>query len=573
MNHVNGLSLKIPRRGVKNFNKEDYSYANSVLNSLSCLDCIRELTNKEILGKIYQKNFYLAKDFFNLIFILNRIDNQEACSQEIIASFQKAYYRYKNLIKSQNVLKRDPYHFLFFLLQFLHIEINEPKVPNYKVHKLYNQKIQEQRNDDYMYQLYLNCYENTQNSLISYYFFNIERNAFNCLNCGTYYFYSYKNMLKINVDKARNFRDSHYPQYREQILNLDDILNFYFSPHSTQCKNCNQNANDEIKIVNNSKVLIIVLERNNHNNNFNGDIRFCLDINLNKYFFENNYNKNEKTEKNYSLKSCISLNEKYLSFCCLNIKNNKGWYKFIDDYVIGINGIEELYQFEPQILIYEINRDSNQDDNIFQNQSFNNNNFNRNDYNQFNINNIANNLSNNNLSNMMNNCNNGNYNSNININYQYNNGNNNNFNMENNSQFNNGNNNNNIFNVDNNNNQYNNGNNNTFNVDNNNNQYNNGNNNTFNVDNNNNQYNNGNNNNFNMSNNRKFNNRYNNLNANTNNVENNICNNSNEQDNINISSIANFQLNSNQDFICNQKNLATTFNNTIKNLLSILEED
>ena len=145
MNHVNGLSLKIPRRGVKNFNKEDYSYANSVLNSLSCLDCIRELTNKEILGKIYQKNFYLAKDFFNLIFILNRIDNQEACSQEIIASFQKAYYRYKNLIKSKNVLKRDPYHFLFFLLQFLHIEINEPKLPNYNVHNLYNQNIQAQK--------------------------------------------------------------------------------------------------------------------------------------------------------------------------------------------------------------------------------------------------------------------------------------------------------------------------------------------------------------------------------------------------------------------------------------------
>ena len=98
MNQANSMNpIKTMKKGVVNFNKGDYSYANSVLISLSCLDCIRELTfRQEILNKILNSNFILAKDFFNLIFILNRMSNQEACSQEIINSFTKIYDKYKS---------------------------------------------------------------------------------------------------------------------------------------------------------------------------------------------------------------------------------------------------------------------------------------------------------------------------------------------------------------------------------------------------------------------------------------------------------------------------------------------
>ena len=41
------------------------------------------------------------------------------------------YNKNQNYIKSKNVLNPDPFHFLYFLLQFIHIEINNPNNPNY----------------------------------------------------------------------------------------------------------------------------------------------------------------------------------------------------------------------------------------------------------------------------------------------------------------------------------------------------------------------------------------------------------------------------------------------------------
>ena len=450
----------ITRKGVKNMSKDDYSYANSVLNSLSCLDCIRELDYEEIFSKISNSNFCLAKDFFNLIFILNRIDNQTAFSDGIINSFQKSYHKYKLSIQSQKVLKKDPYHFLYFLLQFLHIEINNPNMSNNGMQKFFNKTLNDQRNDDYIFELFMNFFENTQNSLISYYFFNIERNVFNCMNCNTYYFYSLKNIIRINIDNAKS-------SCIGKKLDIYNILDFYFSPTFKQCKNCNNNAHDDIKIVNNARVIIIALERNNHNNNFNADINICFDLDVSKYIFEKNYNNINKNEKNYQLKSLISFNgNKYLSFCKLIINNNKVWFKFDDDNVSKVQDTKELWKFEPQMLIYESREESNKNNDIIKNRTFafnncNNqiNNNNSNENNQFyrynnpnclnNINNNNNNdnfyLNNNNGINneINNNCNmnnnnnnhfNGYNNCNMNINGQY--GNNNNYNMNNNNHFN-----------------------------------------------------------------------------------------------------------------------------------------
>lgn len=205
-------------------------------------------------------------------------------------------------------------------------------------------------------------FSKTQSSIISDYFFWIEKHTFNCFQCGTYYNHSMKNLFIINLDKVRVKRDSEIPCKNGTNLDLYYILNYYFSKFKTKCKSCKCEGKKDIKILINTKILIIVFDRKNHNNNFKGDINFDINIDLKNYFSENKSIDNDYRASKYSLKTYICFNGvKYLSYCYINFtndKNNDVLYRFIDDDVIKVKGIKELYDFEPQILIYEIQNES-----------------------------------------------------------------------------------------------------------------------------------------------------------------------------------------------------------------------
>ena len=378
----------IPNRGIINNKIGEISYAHSTLQSLSCLDILHETTNQKQF--IQLPNNSLTKEFFCLLYNLYNIPNDYAYSNALIDYFEKMYYKNKENITSQNVLNHDPFHFLYFLLQFMHIEINNPMNPNYNISILSNQTIQNQQNDSHMFQIFSDFYSNTQNSLISDNFYNVEKHTFNCQKCGLFYFYNMKNIFRIDINRALFYRNS-LPNNNGGYLTLYEMFDYYFSPHQTNCKNCKNcnncnNLGDEaIKISVHNRVLIVNINRNSHNQNFNNDLNFDINIDMKKYI------NNEFGFYIYSLKSFIAFNGKYISFCFIN----KKWYKYIDNNGSEVQDISELYQFEPQILIYE-RANQNFDINQFNNNIQLNNNLNFNNNNNYNNNN---NLNNNHLSN------------------------------------------------------------------------------------------------------------------------------------------------------------------------------
>ena len=169
---MNVTKNQFPMRGLKNNNGNDCSYIHSVLQSLSCLNSakyFRNLNNSN--NMLNYQQFAFTKAFYDIINVL--LCGGEAISSDIIELFKLKYFENQSNINSKNVLSNDPYHFLHYSLEFLHLENNVPLNPNFNIQILYSQNYQNQKNDNYMFILFLSFFKQTQNSLISDYFVNI----------------------------------------------------------------------------------------------------------------------------------------------------------------------------------------------------------------------------------------------------------------------------------------------------------------------------------------------------------------------------------------------------------------
>ena len=363
-----------PMQGIKNINNNTSSYVHSVLQSLGCLDFINKflhIQNYENLG-LMEMNFYFSKEFYNLMSML--INGKQAFSADLIQYYiKRANMLYPN--EQNNPFKGDPYHFLYYLLEILHFENNIPKDPSYNINQLYNQNILNQQNDDYMYFLFLDFFRRTQNSLISENFFNVEKYRTVCMNCGIIYFYAIKKILRFNIEKYKMYRDQSNPQKKFCNLSLDDCFRCYIGGNTSSCTNCGNIATKYTKICCSTKVLIIYFDRKTHP--FFGDIDFPLTLNIINYFSLKRVN-NLNFKPVYKLKACISYDNncgRYFADCLVNNMGQMGiWYRFMDDQVSILGNGQDIFKFEPQMLIYELDQQYNMNlNNNIQNQQFNNN--------------------------------------------------------------------------------------------------------------------------------------------------------------------------------------------------------
>jgi hypothetical protein len=341
----------------------NFSYAHSVLQSLSCLDITKEFVKSVVFEKI-NPNFLLTKELYALIFVLN--GGKEGLSNDIIQKFRDCYQKHKANIQSPNVLKEDPFHFLFFLLQFIHLESNVPKNPNYNVNLLTNQSLNNKQNDDFMFKLFVEFFNQTQNSLIAENFFSIERYLYQCPNCNQFFNYGMKTLLRIDVEDVRNYMNSkstNYSMTGVNKINLSDCFNNYNDKIITSCENCgNQSTNKWVKICIPARVLIVVFERKNHP--YNNDINFPIDLNMNE-FVSQKINSMLNLNTAYALSSCISYDQNSGNFfadCCIKSQNGNNFYRFINNQIMPIN-INDIYQYEPQILIYKLKNQNNNNNN------------------------------------------------------------------------------------------------------------------------------------------------------------------------------------------------------------------
>ena len=202
-----------------------------------------------------------------------------------------------------------------------------------------------------MLNLFFDLFRQTQNSIISKFFFNVIKNTQICGNCQTTYYYTYNSMLKFKIDDYRKYRDQAYPQKTCMNLNMDECFQCFVGGYNTQCNFCQNNNAKCSKIISNpANVLIIAFQRNIHN--YNCDVDFPLKMNINKYIaleHLSGFNSNSS----YILKACISLNnnKQYFSDICIN----NYWFRFAINNIISLGNVEnDIHVFEPQLLIYEL---------------------------------------------------------------------------------------------------------------------------------------------------------------------------------------------------------------------------
>ena len=338
-------------KGIKNISNMNYSYIHSVLQSMSCLESSKQFLYQNNF-QFFNQNLCLTIELYNLMSMLN--NGKEAYSADII----KYYINRANLINhTDSIFSQDPYHFLFYLLELLHLENNMPPDNNYDYRTLYNQDIKNQRNDDYMYILFYDFFKRTQNSMISNFFFNIEKYTTNCMKCGTIYFYGIKKIFRFNIDLFKQYKSNFYPLIKGGKLSLDECFRCYIGGSPGPCKNCGNLSTTVTQICCTTKVLIIYLDRKNHT--FYGDIDFKPTLNILNYYSIKRSN-NLNFFPTYNLKACISLSSNMKYFADCNVSNNSifnSWYRFMDDQVKILGDIEtEIHQYEPQILIYELDQ-------------------------------------------------------------------------------------------------------------------------------------------------------------------------------------------------------------------------
>jgi hypothetical protein len=329
----------------------NYSYAHSVLQSISVLDCSKEflyMNNFNNLDNISRMNLSITIELYDLLTMLEK--GNQAFSQDILKYYSN---KVQMLNFRQSAYSSDPYHFLYYLLELLHYENNKSYVNNYNFNQLFNQSVLNQKNDEYMFDLLYNCFKLTQNSFISIYFFNVEKKTTNCFKCGTLYNYVINKIIKFNVDLYRMFRDKLYPYKKGNNLSIDECFQCYIGDWNLKCHNCGNIAMVHKKLCCTTKVLFIYFERLNHS--FLPDISFPLSLNIINYYSINRSNYLPFTPI-YNLKAVISYNSmrgKYFADCYVSKINR--WCRFIDNevnYLMAPN--VDLYQFEPQLLIYEL---------------------------------------------------------------------------------------------------------------------------------------------------------------------------------------------------------------------------
>ena len=360
-------NLKLFIKPINNYNIDiEGSYINTVLQSFAHLDCInywiKIINNTQVMNKI---DCSLTKEFYQLFISLLSGQLQNVDSTNLIFHFQN---KVKSIYKKEII--NDPYHFFYYFLELLHFENNTPLNPNYDINNYKNQSLENMKDDKFMLKAYADYFQQTQNSIISDYFYNTEKYLFKCQTCPQIYYYGHTKIFYFNVDKYRIFRDSGYPHKAGENLTLDDCFLCYQGGNQTMCPICgNLNAYDYKKIFTSTKVIIIGFKRNKHI--YKGDINFQLKYSISNYVIHNTL-----SSMNYALKSIIYRIDNKTKYC-VDVLINNNWIRFFENQIKKLNDIKELYRFEPEMLIYELINDQTNYMNPFYKQSniINNNNF------------------------------------------------------------------------------------------------------------------------------------------------------------------------------------------------------
>jgi len=231
----------------------EFSYADSVLQAFIQLECVQnwfhQITQLNIINHPYF-NQSLTKDLYLLIqsIACNVLD-----SSQLISDFE---FKSKDFFKKD--VKKDPFHFLYYFLDILHLEMNVPKNFNFNKDMYYKSLYDNIHSDNNTFNLFANYMEQTQNSFISNNFFSIEKYMINCPLCQSMFNYDFKKIYRFDLDELLNTRNQCDPLNMGNSLSLNNCFQYSANTKANKCGSCNNSIASQCEqIFQTSNILII----------------------------------------------------------------------------------------------------------------------------------------------------------------------------------------------------------------------------------------------------------------------------------------------------------------------------
>jgi len=275
----NNSGIQYPHKsGLQNIGQTCYMNA-----TIECLSNIKEVTDN-LLN--LNENFIPSEK--------NLTISYRSLLIELFLSGQKCIvpHVFKSVIGELNPLFQgmhaaDSKDLVFFIIERLHLELNEANknIPN--MQKDFYQLELESRDENLMLQNFFNDFKLKNNSIISETFYGITRSIMDCKGCGIkkYSFQSFNMQIfqlkKLKEDKLLYYQNNTKLNLIEAFM-LQQMPESLINENMIYCNNCKglTNGVHQQFIYQLPKVLIIILNRGKNNEDFNEEFDFPVILDL-----------------------------------------------------------------------------------------------------------------------------------------------------------------------------------------------------------------------------------------------------------------------------------------------------
>lgn len=195
------------------------SFAHAVLQTLYFHPMMKNNMDNNSINEIMNSDrLPITKEIIKMFISIRR--RERTYSYDFFEVFINIFNRNKEAFgPNDQFLRKDPYHFLFFLLHLLQLELNfSPKT--FDINRLNNLMLEEKRDERNIIKLYSEfMIQNHSNSVIFQNFFNSEKNKYTCQNCGIYFDFGLNSIFTMDI--------SNINLNQGNTINLDDCFKSY----------------------------------------------------------------------------------------------------------------------------------------------------------------------------------------------------------------------------------------------------------------------------------------------------------------------------------------------------------
>ena len=257
----------------------------------------------------------------------------------------------------QGIAANDSKDLVNFIIMTLHEELNEANnnIPNN------NNIFIDQRDQQLVYNMFINNFKAKNNSIISNLFYAINCNITQCGGCPNQTFnYQTYFFIVFPLEEVRKFKFGDNYLYNSKIVDIDDCfkydrkVNYMTGDNAMYCNYCKRNCNSSMQtiLITGPQILILLLNRGKGK-------EFDVKINCVEFLDLSSYIQNFDSGVYYNLIGVIThlgdsgMSGHFIAYCRDPIFRN--WYKFNDAIVTPVVDFKkEVIDFAmPYLLFYE----------------------------------------------------------------------------------------------------------------------------------------------------------------------------------------------------------------------------